>query len=114
MRDRLHVFDVILQTHEVAEAQHCKHLDGCFLLTDKFRLDLFQSKISRHPNDFAYKRPGQSSPTILRQHEHAHSANMSFPPSQLLMECSIADDLPIDLGQERQISMQINVLAPFL
>lgn len=112
MRDGLHVFYVVFEAEEVAEAEDGEHFDGGFLFADEFSFNALEAKIARELDDFVDHRAGEAAATVFRQDQHADAADVAFPAAELLVERGVADDFAIDDGEERKIAAEVNVLAP--
>jgi hypothetical protein len=112
MGDGLHVFDIIFEAEELAEAKEFEHFDGCFLFADEFRFDFFEAETAGERDNFGNERPSESAPAVMRQHEDADAANMTFPTAELLVKGGVADDFAVHNGEQWEIAVQIDVLAP--
>ena len=53
MFDRLHIFDVILQAHQVVETEHREHVHRGFLFANELCFHTFQSEMPCDIDDFA-------------------------------------------------------------
>src|SRR5262249_29556376 len=104
MLDGLHVFDVIVQAQQVAEAEHGKHFYGRLLLAYELRFHSFQPQMTGNINNLADQRARQTPAAILRENQDANPANVAFPASQLLVERDVPHDLAVHQSEQREIS----------
>ena len=95
MGDGLHVFDVVFEAEEFAEAEEFEHFDGCFLFADKFGFDFFEAQTAGERSDFGNERASEPAPAVMRQHENTDAANMAFPAAELLVEGGVADNFAV-------------------
>src|SRR5215472_11573707 len=99
MGDGLHILYVLVQTHEIAEAEEGKHLNGGLLFPDEFGLDFFQAKVTGKVDNFAHQRTRQATTPVTRVDQYTDAPNMPFPTAKLLVKGRIADDLAVHRGE---------------
>jgi hypothetical protein len=112
--DRLHVFDVIFEAEEFAEAKEFEHFDSRFLFADEFGFDLFESQTAGERDDFRNERASQPASAVIWQDEHADAADVPFPSAELLVKCGVADDFAVHDREQWEVAVEVNVLAPIV
>ncbi len=112
MRDGGHVFDVVVQPHELVEAEHREHFYRRFLLSDERCFGLFKSGGPREFEDFRNQFCRQALPAIIRMHQHADASDVPFPAAEPLVQCRHAGNLAVHHAHQRQVPSVINVPAP--
>ena len=114
MRDGLHILDVIVQPHQLAEAEHRKHFHGRLLLADEFRLDPFQTRAPGDLQRLADESARQPASARCGMHRHAYAPDLPFPAAQLLVQRRHARDFSAEHAEQRQVARVVNVLAPVM